>query len=122
MRSVNGTELYDLRTDPSQSINRTTDYPELVRELAAAYDQYWNDVSVGDEGYSSPVLGDPKAERMRLSTEHIMPDDDESIVWNQLQVESGERIWGFWPVEIRHAGESMGSVYYVYVARVSEES
>jgi hypothetical protein len=104
-RLVNGDELYDLGADPGQSHNLAARFPNVVGELSASYERYWHDVSVGDERYMRPMVGAPGAENVRLSTEHMMPDDDGTIVWNQLQVEAGHAIWGFWPIDVRRAGE-----------------
>jgi arylsulfatase len=41
---VNNNELYDLVADPAQSKNVIADHPNVVTELRAAYDKWWNDV------------------------------------------------------------------------------
>jgi len=37
-------ELYDLAADPGQKSNVAGDHPQVVRQLEAAYDRWWDDV------------------------------------------------------------------------------
>lgn len=37
-------ELYDLAADPGQKSNVAADHPQVVRQLEAAYDRWWDDV------------------------------------------------------------------------------
>jgi arylsulfatase A-like enzyme len=41
---VNNEELYDLQNDPGESKNVIADHPEVVTQLRAAYDQWWDEV------------------------------------------------------------------------------
>jgi len=41
---VNNDELYDLKTDPGETNNVIAEHPEVVAQLRAAYDQWWNEV------------------------------------------------------------------------------
>jgi arylsulfatase len=41
---VNNQELYDLKADPGEKKNVITEHPEVVAQLRAAYDQWWNEV------------------------------------------------------------------------------
>ena len=41
---VNNKELYDLRADPGESKNVIAAHPEVVENLRAAYEQWWNEV------------------------------------------------------------------------------
>jgi len=41
---VNNKELYDLKADPGEKKNVITEHPEVVAQLRAAYDQWWNEV------------------------------------------------------------------------------
>jgi arylsulfatase len=41
---VNNEQLYDLQNDPAESKNVIADHLEVVGELRAAYDQWWNEV------------------------------------------------------------------------------
>jgi arylsulfatase len=41
---VNNSELYDLVADPGQMTNVIEKHPDVVRDLRAAYDKWWNDI------------------------------------------------------------------------------
>ncbi|MFC1763464.1 arylsulfatase [Planctomycetota bacterium] len=41
---VDNTELYDLKVDPGETKNVITEHPEVVAQLRAIYDQWWQDV------------------------------------------------------------------------------
>ena len=40
-RFVNNTELFDMETDPGQTKNVIEQFPEVVKEISAAYDAWW---------------------------------------------------------------------------------
>lgn len=37
-------ELYDLKADPGEKTNVIAGYPEVVRGMEAAYDQWWQEI------------------------------------------------------------------------------
>jgi len=41
-RLVNNEELYDIANDPSETTNVIEQHPEVVKELRAAYEEWWN--------------------------------------------------------------------------------
>lgn len=41
---VNNKELYDLQTDPGEKTNVIAQHPEVVKQLRAAYDTWWQEV------------------------------------------------------------------------------
>ncbi|MGB1937890.1 MAG: hypothetical protein ACPHVK_10405, partial [Akkermansiaceae bacterium] len=44
-RLVNGTELYDIPADPGQKRNVAAKHPEVLKELNAAYDAWWDSLA-----------------------------------------------------------------------------
>lgn len=55
-------ELYDLQQDPGQAVNIANRQPELVKQLSAAYDQWWEEVLpflVNEEGYKNAPKVNP---------------------------------------------------------------
>jgi arylsulfatase A-like enzyme len=44
-RLLNGDELYDMQADPTQSSNVAADHPDVVADLRAAYEPWWEAVS-----------------------------------------------------------------------------
>ena len=43
-RLVNHAELYDIQNDPSEKLNVAKQFPETVKEMQSAYDQWWDEV------------------------------------------------------------------------------
>lgn len=43
-RSRDAWELYDVAADPAETTNVAADHPDVVARLAAAYDEWWNDI------------------------------------------------------------------------------
>jgi arylsulfatase A-like enzyme len=59
-------ELFDMAADPDQKVNVTADRPEVVREMSAAYDRWYADVTAaGFERMPIPV-GHPEARVVEL--------------------------------------------------------
>ena len=57
-RLVNNTELYDMRTDPGQTRNVIDEHPEVVAQMRAAYDKWWQEtrpMMVNETAPMSPV-------------------------------------------------------------------
>ena len=91
---VNNTELYDLKVDPGETTNVISEHPEVVAELRAAYDQWWQDVqplmvnedAVGlginpfQELYYAQFGGSPTAEDLEKMSRHLKSSGDESRV------------------------------------------
>ena len=50
---VNGDELYDMEGDPGETENVVADHPELAKELAGAYDEWWEDAT-SERGFVRP--------------------------------------------------------------------
>lgn len=68
---VDGTDLYDLQTDPSEQTNVAAQHPDLVRDLDAAYRAWWREIHAR-RGFSPlPVpVGFPEANRVVI-TPHL---------------------------------------------------
>ena len=47
MNNKNGEELFDLKNDPGETKNVIDEYPEVVAQLRAVYDQWWIKVQPG---------------------------------------------------------------------------
>lgn len=63
-------ELYDLAADPGQKSNVAADHPQVVRQLEAAYDRWWDDVQ--------PFLVNERATPPSFNPYHTQ-------YWNQYQ-------------------------------------
>lgn len=53
-----GWELYDLKADPGETTDVAARFPEVVKELAAAYDGWWNEVlpALENENAEPPAI------------------------------------------------------------------
>lgn len=91
---VNGEELYDLTADPGETKDVAAEHPETVRELRAAYEAWFADVSA-TRGYA-PV-------RIHLGSDHENPITLTRQDWR------GAENWmadtpGYWEVHVERAG------------------
>ena len=100
-RLVNGEELYDIRKDPSQRENVARDYPEVVKRLRRAYEQWWERVSERFDRYARIVLGDPAENPSRLTCHDW---HGPRVPWSQSMIRAGMVANGFWAVEIAREG------------------
>lgn len=103
-RLVNDRELYDMTNDPGQQRNIAHDHPDVVNQLRAAYQKYWADVSVNDQGWRGrPTLGTTNAPEVELCGEDWFTTQG-NCPWNQGAVASGAAAFGRWPVRFAEAG------------------
>ena len=116
-RLVNGQELYDLATDLEQRHDLAADRPDMVEQLRADYEDWWQLVSGRfDEeipiriGGAEPVveLTSHDWRRRKDADEPVIGiaeyADDVRAVWNQSLVRQGPAIIGYWEVDIARAG------------------
>ena len=50
-------ELYDISKDPGQRNNLAEDYPDVVKDLYAEYDQWWNENAPEPDWYAEIIVG-----------------------------------------------------------------
>lgn len=101
-RLVNGTELYDLDSDPLQQQDRAADFPERVARLRKAYETWWDDVSATFNQYCPIVIGTPGQPPEVLGS---MDWHGEKPAWNQPYIMRGAVGNGFWAIDVAEAGE-----------------
>jgi arylsulfatase len=53
-----GWQLFDLSTDPGEQSNVATSHPDVVKELAAAYDSWWTSILPALVNENAPVTGE----------------------------------------------------------------
>jgi len=140
-RLVNQTELYNLETDPSQQHNIARDFPELVRTLCQAYEDWWDLVSTqfaldthfvlddaaltarggggnddGNENDDNDNDDDDDGILLTLST-HDIRNDAGDTAWHQSHVRNGYAVAGYWPLEIRSSSSSETALYSIELRR-----
>ncbi|HEX6986783.1 MAG TPA: arylsulfatase [Planctomycetaceae bacterium] len=106
-RLVNGEELYDMRSDPGQKRNVAAEHADVVADLRAAYDRWWDHVSGRNDGYVRIVLGSESAPVAELSCHdwHPPSGDTHDVPWSQREtVEKDPPANGFWAVEFAQPG------------------
>jgi len=54
---VNGRELYNLAEDPSETRNLATVYPEILTELTASFEGFWDEVRAENPSYPRVPVG-----------------------------------------------------------------
>ncbi len=108
-RLVNGNELYDIAGDPGQAKDLAGAHRERVAAMRAAYEAYWDEVTIGDDRLERPTVGcaaggEAESPAVVLCAEHLYPDSDDAFVWNQQHVYVGAPIWGEWPILVKRSG------------------
>ena len=76
-RFVNGTELYNMNDDLSQTKNVIEQHPEVVEKLAEGYERWWQ--SFMDEGvnerYAYIKVGSPQENPSRISSHDMLTEN-----------------------------------------------
>ncbi|MBN1481155.1 N-acetylgalactosamine-4-sulfatase [candidate division KSB1 bacterium] len=100
-RLINGSELYDIQTDPGQVLDIASENEAIVRQLRAAYESWWSDVSKRFHEYCHIRIGAEQENPVRLTAHdwHHFP-----MPWNQALIRQGHLSNGFWAVDIVRDG------------------
>ena len=101
-RLINGTELYDMTTDPGQKKDVAKAHPQTVLDLRQAYERWWADISKRFDEYCNIVVGSGE-ENPTLLTCHDW--HGERALSLQDYVKKGEVANGFWALEVARAGK-----------------
>ncbi|WOH35713.1 arylsulfatase [Thalassotalea fonticola] len=107
-RLINGKELYDIKADPSQSNDISASNIETVNLLRAAYDNWWQDISLNFDSPAAIPVGNPLANPVQL-TSHDWLGDNAQVPWQQSQIrqairEKDGKHKGYWYIDIETAG------------------
>lgn len=94
-RLVDGEKLYNIKQDPRQSNNIADQFPEVVKKLRAAYEDYWADLPEQETTLSRMVLGAIGGERISLSAMEWYKGDSP---WNHKHFQSNAN--GAWAIEV----------------------
>jgi arylsulfatase A-like enzyme len=91
---INGSDLYDLHADPAEQRDIAAEHPGIVRDMRAAYTQWFQDVS-STRGYEPPRihLGSPRANPVTLTRQ----DWRGAATW-------GDESVGHWEVHVVRPG------------------
>ena len=101
-RLVDGEKLFHLKSDPMQNRNIADKHPEILKELRALYQNYWDSVSTN----MTPTaldLGNPAENPTHLcSQDWFLPVGNPP--WNFSEINQLKRITGPWHVNVIKAG------------------
>lgn len=101
-RLIEGTELYNLDTDPEQRTNVADRYPEKVAAFKAEYDKWWSEISPTFAEKPFFIIGNDAENPMTLHGHDWHSDD--FTPWSQKHIRSGYLNNGFWRVNVAQAG------------------
>lgn len=110
-----GWGLYDMEKDPSQKVNVAKEHPEILKEMAQAYDVWFKDVTrAGFDPIGIPV-GHAEAPEVRLRGHdaQLSPASGQGISYSMKQGWSNDWIanwtnqasFAWWPLEVKQAGK-----------------
>lgn len=97
-----GDELYAIDNDPSQTIDVSSKYPEIVNQLKVSYENWWDDVSVKFHSYNSTIIGSAHQKEIRLDAQFW---HGAKKVYSQQHVRSAVQANGFWDIAVESSGK-----------------
>ncbi len=103
-RLVNKQELYNLASDPMQQKNIAEAHPDIVEELQAEYEDWWELCSKQMRDEIPISIGSPDQPIAVLRTHDIRNEQDHLSVWDQSQVRRGEEAHGWWELMVEEDG------------------
>ena len=107
-RQVNGVELYDIDADPGQESDVAGEYPEVMRQLTATYEDWWDELQPTFGEPTAIVIGSEAANPVQL-TSHDWLGTNAQVPWNQrhirsLQMEADGVHKGYWAIDVEKPG------------------
>ncbi|MFY0626957.1 MAG: arylsulfatase [Reichenbachiella sp.] len=88
-RLVNGSELYDIKSDPMQSKILSDDFPKRLEELKKSNHAFIDQAKLNLEYYEMPyfVVGNDAQDEIKLTIQHAIGED--GGIWKSQQVADG---------------------------------
>ena len=83
-RLIDGVELYDMESDPGQTTDVSSEFPEVVSMLREEYEQWWESTSTHFAETSSIPIGE--GDDPVLLTSHDLHTGDDLPPWHQQHV------------------------------------
>lgn len=105
-RLINGSELYDIATDPKQERDLAAQHPQVVERLRAAYEKWWAELEPGFAEHQRIVIGSPKENPADLTSMDWITDDGVFPYppWNQSLTREGVEARGRWALRAARVG------------------
>ena len=98
-RLVNNTSLYDLSTDPRQTKNVITSYPDVVAQMRSHYNAWWTRVAPTVNTFSRLTIGSDEANPVLLAS----PEWRNVALGQQHQVRTAPVKNGVWTIAVERA-------------------
>ena len=105
-RLVNGAELYDMASDPGQSMDVAGQQPEVVNSLRSIYERWWDDIEPTFADTPRTVIGSEHQYMTGLVTRECLSSG--LPAWGQSNVRVARHGVGddcTWAVDVARAGE-----------------
>ena len=102
-RLINGEELYNMESDPSQKRDVSAQYPEVMKSMRADYDRWWASISPGF-AKETPIIVGNDAENPAHLTGHDWLTNDPLTPWHQTFIRTARQGDGFWSIRIDKTG------------------
>lgn len=105
-RLINGKELYNVENDPSQKKDIASQHPDLVSDLRAEYEKWWEDLLPSFDNMAQIVIGSEQEPTSVLYVHdmHLNEDFNATLPWNQYQTRSNEiKSMGWWAINVAEA-------------------
>ena len=100
-RLIKGEQLYNIKKDPGQENDVSDKYPEVVKELRRAHENWWDEISPKLEERCPIILGNEKENPTCLNSMDVMGD----VAWNQCHIARARESTGKWWVEVEKKGK-----------------
>ena len=110
-RLIRNEELYNIEEDPGQKNDIASKYPEIVKQLDQAYDQWWKQVNIHNDDFARIIIGSENENPTRLTCHDWHPTKPGYPAWNQTMVRKGNANNGFWALQIASEGTFRFSLY-----------
>jgi arylsulfatase A-like enzyme len=104
-RLIDGKELYNIHKDPGQTNNIASENPEVVDELRAEYERWWNYISADFGRYEAYEIGVPGHEEVTLTCHDLHTSD--YVAWNQSQIRNpgkNKLVKGYFMIDVYQSG------------------
>jgi arylsulfatase A-like enzyme len=104
-RYVNGAELYDMQADPGQATNVADRHPEVVAELRAAYETWWQGLEPSFSRYGYIGIGSEQENPVHFTCMDWHAPTVQQIPWDQSQIKRMPEVNGWWMLDVARAGK-----------------
>jgi arylsulfatase A-like enzyme len=101
-RLIDGKELYDLAKDPAQKNDLASSHPDIVAELRALYEPFWESISPRMTPVSIDLGNSAENPAMLCSQDWYTPTGNPP--WHFSEIKKLPRRTGPWHVDIKNAG------------------